>query len=81
VIEPRRPDGRRRDFISATRIEADRYDLQVDEGAADDAVRLLAAMPACQWPPAVMTWILLVMPSTRGSPETASNAALLSACA
>src|SRR5512132_4680430 len=28
-------------------------------------------------PPAVMTWILLVMPPTRGSPETASNAAWL----
>jgi hypothetical protein len=40
--------GGRRDFISATRIEADRYDLQVDEGAADDAERLLAAMPARQ---------------------------------
>jgi hypothetical protein len=40
--------GGRRDFISATRIEADRYELQVDEGAADDAGRLLAAMPAPQ---------------------------------
>ena len=38
--------GGRRDFVSATRIEADRYDLQVDEDAADDAKRLLAAMPA-----------------------------------
>ena len=36
----------RRDFISATRFEADRYDLQVDEYAADDAMQLLAAMPA-----------------------------------
>jgi hypothetical protein len=40
--------GGRRDFISATRIEADRYDLQIDEGVADDAERLLAAMPARQ---------------------------------
>jgi hypothetical protein len=36
--------GGRRDFISATRIEADRYDVQVDEDAAGDAKRLLAAM-------------------------------------
>jgi hypothetical protein len=40
--------GGRRDFISSTRIEADRYDLQVDEGAADDAKGLLGAMPARQ---------------------------------
>jgi hypothetical protein len=38
--------GGRRDFISGTRLEADRYDVQIDEGAADDATRLLAAMPA-----------------------------------
>jgi hypothetical protein len=38
--------GGRRDFVSTTRIEADRYDVQVDEGAAEDATRLLAAMPA-----------------------------------
>jgi hypothetical protein len=38
--------GGRRDFISATRIEADRYDVQVDEDAAADAKRLLAAMPS-----------------------------------
>jgi hypothetical protein len=38
--------GGRRDFISATRLEADRYDLQIDADAADDAGRLLAAMPA-----------------------------------
>jgi hypothetical protein len=37
--------GGRRDFISATRLEADRYDVQIDEGAAADAKRLLAAMP------------------------------------
>jgi hypothetical protein len=37
--------GGRRDFVSATRIEADRYDLQVEEDAADEATRLLEAMP------------------------------------
>jgi hypothetical protein len=37
--------GGRRDFISATRIEADRYDVQVDEDAADDAKRLLSSRP------------------------------------
>jgi Heat induced stress protein YflT domain len=40
--------GGRRDFISATRIEADRYDVQVDADAADDATRLLAAMPSAR---------------------------------
>jgi hypothetical protein len=40
--------GGRRDFISATRIQADRYDVQVDEDAADDAKRLLAAMPSAR---------------------------------
>jgi hypothetical protein len=40
--------GGRRDFISATRIEADRYDVQVDEDAADDGKRLLAAMPSAR---------------------------------
>jgi hypothetical protein len=35
--------GGRRDFISATRIEANRYDLQVDEDAAGEATRLLDA--------------------------------------
>jgi hypothetical protein len=38
--------GGRRDFISATRLEADRYDVRVDEDVAEDATRLLAAMPA-----------------------------------
>jgi hypothetical protein len=38
--------GGRRDFISATRIEADRYDLQVDQDSADEAQRLLGVMPA-----------------------------------
>ena len=37
--------GGRRDFVSDTHIEADRYDLQVDAQAADEATRLLAAMP------------------------------------
>jgi hypothetical protein len=35
----------RRDFASRTRIEAERYDLQVDEDSADEATRLLDAMP------------------------------------
>jgi hypothetical protein len=38
--------GGRRDFVSATSIEANRYDVQVDEGAADEATRVLGAMPA-----------------------------------
>jgi hypothetical protein len=37
--------GGGRDFVSATRIEADRYDLQVDEDSADNAKRLLDVMP------------------------------------
>lgn len=37
--------GGRRDFISATRIEADRYDLQVDEDSAAEAERLLSSRP------------------------------------
>ena len=37
--------GGRRDFVSDTRIEADRYDLQVDAHVADEATRVLAAMP------------------------------------
>jgi hypothetical protein len=37
--------GGRRDFASTTRIEAERYDLQVDAGSADEARRLLEAMP------------------------------------
>jgi hypothetical protein len=36
--------GGKRDFVSATNIEADRYEVQVDEGAADEAQRLLAGM-------------------------------------
>jgi hypothetical protein len=38
--------GGRRDFISATQIEADRYDVQVDDDSADEAQRLLGVMPA-----------------------------------
>jgi hypothetical protein len=37
--------GGRRDFASRTRIEAERYELQVDDGSADEAKRLLDAMP------------------------------------
>ena len=37
--------GGQRDFVSDTGIEADRYEDQVDEGVADEAQRLLAAMP------------------------------------
>jgi hypothetical protein len=36
--------GGRRDFVSNTGIEAERYDLQVDEDSADEAKRLLDAM-------------------------------------
>jgi hypothetical protein len=38
--------GGRRDFASATDIEADRYDVQVDGTVADEAKRLLDAMPS-----------------------------------
>jgi hypothetical protein len=38
--------GGRRDFASATDIEADRYDVQVDGPVADEAKRLLGAMPS-----------------------------------
>jgi hypothetical protein len=38
--------GGKRDFVSASNIEADRYDVQVDEGAADEAKRVLSGMPA-----------------------------------
>jgi hypothetical protein len=37
--------GGRRDFVSTTHVEADRYDVQVDEESAEAAKRLLAAMP------------------------------------
>jgi Heat induced stress protein YflT domain len=37
--------GGRRDFLSTSRIEAERYDLQVDEDSAQEARRLLDAMP------------------------------------
>lgn len=38
--------GGRRDFVSATRIEADRYELEVEAESADEATRLLESMPA-----------------------------------
>ena len=37
--------GGRRDFFTATRIEADRYDVQVDADSADGAERLLSSRP------------------------------------
>lgn len=37
--------GGRRDFVSDTNIIAERYEVQADEGVADEAKRLLAAMP------------------------------------
>ena len=36
----------RRDFVSVRRMEADRYEVQVDEAVAGEAKRLLDAMPA-----------------------------------
>ena len=36
--------GGKRDFVSASSIQADRYDVQVDEEAADQAVRVLGGM-------------------------------------
>jgi hypothetical protein len=38
--------GGRRDFASTTNIEADRYDVQVAGVVADEAKRLLTAMPS-----------------------------------
>lgn len=37
-------DGKR-DFVSDTSIAADHYEVQVEDGVADEAERLLAAMP------------------------------------
>jgi heat induced stress protein YflT len=37
--------GGQRDFVSDTGIVAERYEVQADEGVADEAKRLLAAMP------------------------------------
>jgi hypothetical protein len=37
--------GGRRDFVSDTNIVAERYEVHADEGVADEAKRLLAAMP------------------------------------
>jgi hypothetical protein len=36
----------RRDFASVSRTEAERYEIQVEDGSAADAERLLARMPA-----------------------------------
>ena len=36
--------GGKRDFVSAPSIQADRYDVQVDEEAADQATRILGGM-------------------------------------
>ena len=33
------------DFVSDTSVVADRYEVQVDDGVADEAERLLGAMP------------------------------------
>lgn len=38
--------GGKRDFVSAPSIQADRYDVRVDEEAADEAMRVLSGMPA-----------------------------------
>ena len=38
--------GGRRDFVSATRIEADRYELEMEAESAGEATRLLESMPA-----------------------------------
>lgn len=38
--------GGRRDFVSSMQIEADRYEVQADGAVADEATRLLDAMPA-----------------------------------
>jgi hypothetical protein len=38
--------GGQRDFASTMRTEAERYELQVDESVADEARRLLEAIPA-----------------------------------
>ena len=40
-------DGKR-DFVSGTSIVADRYEVQVDDAVADDAQRLLSAMPGAR---------------------------------
>ena len=40
--------GGKRDFVSAPSIQADRYDVQVDEEAADEATRVLRGMPGAR---------------------------------
>ena len=37
--------GGDRDFVSETSIVADRYEVQADEGVADEAKRVLSTMP------------------------------------
>jgi hypothetical protein len=37
--------GGKRDFMSSADIQADRYEVQVDEAAADEATRVLRGMP------------------------------------
>ena len=38
--------GGRRDFVSASGLDAERYEVQVEQAAADEATRLLDTMPA-----------------------------------
>ena len=38
--------GGKRDFVSSADIQADRYEVQVDEATADEATRVLRGMPA-----------------------------------
>lgn len=38
--------GGKRDFASSADIQADRYEVQVDDAAADEATRVLRGMPA-----------------------------------
>jgi uncharacterized membrane protein len=38
--------GGKRDFVSAANIEANRYEVQVEEAAADEAIRVLGGMSA-----------------------------------
>ena len=38
--------GGKRDFVSSADIQADRYEVQVDETTAGEATRVLRGMPA-----------------------------------
>jgi uncharacterized membrane protein len=40
--------GGKRDFVSAPSIQADQYDVQVDEEAADEATRVVRGMPGAR---------------------------------